>query len=429
MARILIITIGSRGDIQPFIALGKGLQAAGHEVALQTAEAYKPFVEENGLTYAYMNNDFMLLAESKEGQAAVEGGGKLSLMKKVMPMLRRMLEDEWQAARDFRPDAIIHHPKSLGGYHIAEKLNVPLFLSLALPLYTPTRAYPVPILSGIRLGAGFNRFSYKLMGWASAPYMGVINDFRVKTLGLTKRGRFASELVKPNGEPVPVLYAYSPHVLPVPEDYPPHVHVTGYWFLDQHADWQPSAELAQFLAAGAPPIYVGFGSMSGAKAQERAKIVIDALAKSGQRGLLASGWGGLKVSDLPSNVFTLEQAPHDWLFPRVSAVAHHGGAGTTAAGLRAGKPTIIVPFIADQPFWGKVVYELGVGPQPIPQNKLTVDALTAAMQRVVTDAEMRHRAEGMGEKIRAEDGIGDAVKIIARELRHPEMMTKAAQAI
>jgi sterol 3beta-glucosyltransferase len=429
MAKILIMTIGSRGDIQPFIALGKGLQAAGYEVALQTAEAYKPFVEENGLTYAYMNNDFMLLAESKEGQAAVEGGGKLSLMKKVMPMLRRMLEDEWQAARNFQPDAIIHHPKSLGGYHIAEKLNVPLFLSLALPLYTPTSAYPVPILSGVRLGSSFNRFSYKLIGWASAPYMGVINEFRVKTLGLTKRGRFASELVKPNGEPVPVLYAYSPHVLPVPEDYPSHVHVTGYWFLDRKENWQPPTELVQFLKAGAPPVYVGFGSMSGAKAQERAKIVIEALAKSGQRGLLASGWGGLKVSDLPANVFMLEQAPHDWLFQRVSAVVHHGGAGTTAAGLRAGKPTIIVPFIADQPFWGKVIYELGVGPQPIPQGKLTLEGLTTAIQRVVTDTEMRRHAEAVGEKIRAEDGVGNAIKMITQNMRRPETKSRMLETV
>src|SRR5690606_19464725 len=126
----------------------------------------------------------------------------------------------------------------------------------------------------------------------------------------------------------------------------------------------------------------------------------------------ASGWGGMKADDLPENVFMLDQAPHDWLFPRVSAVVHHGGAGTTAAGLRAGKPTVIVPFIADQPFWGRVVHELGVGTAPIPQKQLTVDALTAALNRVVHDADMRRRAEALGEKLRGEDGIGCAVEII-----------------
>jgi sterol 3beta-glucosyltransferase len=424
MTKILIITIGSRGDIQPFVALGKGLQTAGYEVAFQTAEAYKPFVQENGLPYLYMNNEFMKLTESKAGQAAAEGNSNLSLIKKVMPMLRRMLEDEWQAAQDFQPDVIIYHPKSLGGYHLAEKFDIPFFIALALPFYTPTSAYPNPVMSGVRLGGGFNRFSYKLMALANAPYMGVINDFRVNTLGLNKRGRFASELVKPNGEPVPVLYAYSPHVLPVPDDYPPHVHVTGYWFLDRSDDWQPSTDLIRFLDAGDPPIYIGFGSMSGLKAQERANIVMEALKKSGQRGLLASGWGGLKGSNLPTNVFMLEQASHDWLFPRVSAVVHHGGAGTTAAGLRAGKPTIIVPFIADQPFWGRIVYELGVGPQPIPQKKITADALAMALNTLNTDSEMRRRAEAMGDKIRTENGIGNAVDIINRVLARQMRVTQ-----
>ncbi len=416
MTRVLIITIGSRGDIQPFIALGKGLQSAGYDVALQTAEAYKPFVQAHGLNYLYMNNEFMNLTESKAGQAATEGGSKFSLMKQVMPVLRQMLEDEWRAAQDFKPDAIVYHPKSLGGYHIAEKLNIPLFLSLALPLYTPTSAYPTPVMAGLPLGGAFNRLSYKLMGLATAPYAGVINDFRVYTLGLQKRGRFASDLVKPNGKPVPVLYAYSPHVLPVPPDYPPHVHVTGYWFLDRAHDWHPPADLARFLEAGAPPVYVGFGSMSGTKAQERARVVLEALQRTGQRGVLASGWGGMKADDLPEDVFMLDHAPHDWLFPRMSAVVHHGGAGTTAAGLRAGKPTVIVPFIADQPFWGRVVHELGVGTAPIPQKNLTVEALTTALNRVVQDADMRRRAELLGEKLRAEDGIGCAVDIIRRTI-------------
>ncbi len=424
MTKILIITIGSRGDIQPFVALGKGLQAVGYEVALQTAEAYKAFVQDNGLSYLYMNNEFMKLTESKAGQAAAEGDSNLSLMKKVMPMLRQMLEDEWQAAQDFKPDVIIYHPKSLGGYHLAEKLDIPFFMALALPFYTPTSAYPNPIMSGIHLGSGFNHFSYKLMALATAPYMGVINDFRVNTLGLNKRGRFASELAKPNGEPVPVLYAYSPHVLPVPNDYPSYVHVTGYWFLDRTNDWQPSSELLSFLEAGAPPIYIGFGSMSGLKGEERADIVLEALKKSGQRGLLASGWGGLNATNLPANVFMLEQAPHDWLFPRVSAVVHHGGAGTTAAGLRAGKPTVIVPFIADQPFWGKVVYELGVGPQPIPQKKLTVDGLAMAINEAITDSAIRLHAESIGEKIRAEDGIANTVAIINRAVDSPMGMSQ-----
>lgn len=419
MTRILIITIGSRGDIQPFVALGQRLLSAGYEVALQTAESYRPFVEGHGVPYVHMNNDFMELTESKSGQAATEGKNSLALIREVMPRLRSMLHDEWAAAQAFRPDAIIYHPKSLGSRHIAEALKILAIMSLSLPLSTPTRAYPTPIMSGLKLGGAFNRLSYKVVDLATAPYAGMINEFRQTQLGLPKAGRFASDLVTTSGQPVPVLYAYSPHVVPVPEDYPASVHVTGYWFLEADAAWKPSQELLRFLEAGAPPVYVGFGSMSGAKAQARAQMVIEALKQAGQRGVLASGWGGLKAAELPESIFMLDQAPHDWLFPRMAAVVHHGGAGTTAAGLRAGKPSIIVPFIADQPFWGRVVHDLGAGPSPIPQKRLSVEGLSAAIRQATTDPAMRAKAEALGAKLRAEDGLANAVAALGRLLARP----------
>lgn len=414
MTNILLTTIGSRGDIQPFIALAKSLMNVGYTVALQTAESYRPVVESYGVPYAYMNNEFMALTESKEGQAAMDGGGKMALLKKVMPMLRRMLDDEWTAAQAFKPDMMIYHPKALGAYHIAEKLNIPAVIAVALPLYTPTNAYPVPIVTQLPFGNRLNRVSYQFMTLLNGIYAGVINDFRTNSLGLSKRGRFANELKTPTGEATPILYSYSRHVLPVPLDYPASVHVTGYWFLEGAQNWQPSAELSAFLDAGTTPVYIGFGSMSGTKAAERAEMVLEALAKTGQRGILASGWGGLKASKLPNHVFMLDQAPHDWLFPRVSAVVHHGGAGTTAAGLYAGKPTVIVPFIADQPFWGKVIHQAGFGPKPIPQGKLTMDGLSEAINIAVTDSEMRRRTEAVREKLHAENGLENALSVIRR---------------
>ncbi|OWY59323.1 UDP-glucose--sterol glucosyltransferase, partial [cyanobacterium TDX16] len=190
-------------------------------------------------------------------------------------------------------------------------------------------------------------FSYSVVKLIKAPYMGVINDWRA-AIGLPKRSWRTDDLIRADGSPVPVLYSYSPSVVPPPADYPASVAVTGYWFLDDAQDWQPPADLLAFLDAGAPPVYVGFGSMAGTDAAAKTRLVIAALQQSGQRGVLASGWGGLQASDLPESVFLLEQAPHDWLFPRMATVVHHGGAGTTAAGLRAGKPSVICPFIADQ---------------------------------------------------------------------------------
>ena len=412
---ILITTFGTRGDIQPFVALGQGLKAAGHTVALCTSEGYRSFVEEHGLNYLFMDDELLRLSQAALGEIS-SPGGMIGVFKRMAPAIRRGMDDEWQAARTFQPELIVYHPKCLGSFHVAEKLGIPALMSLPLPFYTPTRAYPVPFMAGIRLGGGFNRLSYRLMNLSSGMYGGAVNDFRAKALGLPPVGRFADLLVRSDGRPVPILYPYSPHVLPVPHDYPPHVHVTGYWFLDHALDWQPDPALAHFLEAGPPPVYVGFGSMSGAGAQKRATIVLEALQKTRQRGLLVSGWGGLKAADLPPDVCMVAHVPHDWLFPQVAAVVHHGGAGTTAAGLRAGKPTLICPFMADQPFWGGLVEHLGVGPAPIGQRHLTADRLAAAITTAVHNETMQQRAAELGQKIRAEDGVARAAEIIGATL-------------
>jgi sterol 3beta-glucosyltransferase len=411
--KVLISTFGTRGDIQPFIALGKGLQAVGYEIAICTPEGFKPLVTGNGLDYAYVDNEFLALTE--QSLQAQGTRSRLAVAKRFPAAIRRMLDDEWRAAQAFQPDAIIYHTKSLGSYHIAEKLGIPQILSLPLPA-TPTGDFPYPFFAGMRLGREINRLTYRLIALAQAMWAGTTNDFRVKTLGLSRLSRFADPLKGPDGKQVPVLYPYSRHLVPVPPDFPAHVHVTGYWFLDQAEDWSPGPELARFMDAGAPPVYVGFGSMGGTQPERRARIVLDALAKTGQRGLLASGWGGLKAADLPQDVMLTDAAPHDWLFPRMAAVVHHGGAGTTAAGLRAGKPSVICPFLGDQPFWGWAVHTTGVGPKPVPQRKLTAGRLADAIAIAASDQGMQRRAAELGEQIRAEDGVGRAVEIVGNVL-------------
>jgi UDP:flavonoid glycosyltransferase YjiC (YdhE family) len=188
--------------------------------------------------------------------------------------------------------------------------------------------------------------------------------------------------------------------------------VTGYWFLDPAADWTPPSALVEFLATGPPPVYVGFGSMGNQSPEETADLVVQALLQAGQRGIILSGWSGLRTAEKPDSVFMLDSAPFSWLFPRVAAVVHHGGAGTMAAGLRAGVPSIVVPFFGDQPYWGQRVVELGVGPQPIPRRRLTAERLAKAIQQAVSDQPMRQRATELGARIRAEDGVGRAVAIV-----------------
>jgi UDP:flavonoid glycosyltransferase YjiC (YdhE family) len=213
---------------------------------------------------------------------------------------------------------------------------------------------------------------------------------------------------------MPILYGFSPAVIPAPADWRDNIHITGFWYEEDTGHWQPPEALLDFLNSGPAPIYIGFGSMSSRNPEQTTEMVIRALRQTNQRAILLSGWGGLLKKDLPESVYMIESIPHSWLFQRVSAVVHHGGASTTAAGLYAGIPSLIIPFFGDQPFWGKRVSDLGVGPSPIPRNRLTVDRLANAIYEMVNNEGMRRRAKELGMQIRSENGLRNAVEIISR---------------
>ncbi|GAB4212071.1 MAG: glycosyltransferase [Roseiflexaceae bacterium] len=409
---ILILTLGSRGDVQPYIALGMGLRAAGYDVTLSSEARFAGFVEQHGLRFAPLRGELLSLLQTPEGKAALVGkGNPVKLLRQVGPMLRQVLDDEWQIAQE--ADAVIYHPKALGGHSIAEKLGIPGILALPLPLYSPTRAFPSLLLPFDNLGGTLNQASHQLTVWlSSVSTSSVLNRWRKEVLDLPPAG----DPLTLHGRPLLRLYGYSPALLPTTGDWAGHSVATGYWFLDQQAAWQPPPALLAFLRDGPPPVYIGFGSMPAQDAQANTTLVLEALERAGQRGVLASGWGGLAAAELPPSVYLLEEAPHDWLFPQMAAVVHHGGAGTTAAGLRAGVPTVICPFFGDQPFWGRRVAALGAGPQPIPQRRLTAARLAEAIRNAVGDPAIRQRAAALGDTIRAEDGVARAVKLIEQEV-------------
>jgi sterol 3beta-glucosyltransferase len=409
--KILITTVGTRGDIQPFVALARGLMAAGNTVAVCAPAGFGPFIESYGVTLLPMDNEVLNLTQAALTEASTLRDG-IRIGRQMRPAIRRMMDDEWRAAHGWQPDLIIAHPKCLGSPHAAERLQIPVVLAIPLPCYTPTAAFSMPLFPPLPFGGWVNRATYGLNRLSSLMFAATINDFRRTSLALPPISRLADPLLRADGRPIPILYPYSPALLPVPSDFPPHVHVTGTWFLDHPAGWAPSADLVRFLDAGPPPIYVGFGSMRGSAEDRRAALVIDALAQTGQRGVLASGWGGLTASQVSDRVVVLDEVPHDWLFPQIAAVMHHGGAGTTAAGVRAGKPSIVCPFLGDQPFWGRVIQQRGVGPAPIPQKRLTRERITAAITTVVQDTAMGARAAALGEAVRREDGVGCAVAIL-----------------
>ena len=417
--RITIFAAGSRGDVQPCIVLGRELQRAGLSVLLAAPENFAGFIQGYGLCFCPLRGDVQQIMASETGRRLMETGSanplkSIRAMRTMLgPVAMQMAEDVFEACRD--TEALI----SLAvfapfGKSIAEVLSIPLINVEPTPLL-PTGTFPAP---GWPVQRNLGRLHNRLSGFAMLQviwqwYRPVVNDFRQR-FGLSPYTTASFYRVLTS---TPLLGAYSPTVIPHPPDWPDSVHVTGYFFLDAQADWQPPAELEAFLDSGNPPVYIGFGSMAGRNPEHFAAIVLEALAKSGQRGVLLTGWGGMHAMSVPDNVFVVDSALHSWLFPRMAAVVHHGGAGTTAEGLRAGVPSMIVPFIVDQPFWGKRVKALGVGPEPIPRNKLTADRLAHAIRVAVTYPEMKQRAAALGEAIRAEDGVGNAVNIVKQYLR------------
>ncbi len=415
---LTLFAIGSRGDVQPVLALGKGLQAAGYEVTLATHGIYEEFVTQHGLSFFPVEGNPLELLSQESSQEWIETGrNPLAMLVKMRelgtPIFRRLTNDYLEAVR--HTDAIITSGIALyASLSVIEKTGLPAMGAYVQPLH-PTRhianAMSTPPPAWLPFKGLYNRLSHDIlleMNWRI--FKGPVNEIRQTVLELPPMTESFRRSIR---QPVPCIYGFSPQVIPPPPDWGDHLTVTGYWFLDE-PDWTPPGDLRAFLDAGEPPVYIGFGSMASRRAEEMTQIALQALKQSGQRGLLASGWGGITQRDLPDDVFLIDSAPHNWLFPRMAAVVHHGGAGTTGAGLRAGVPSILVPHFGDQNFWGTTVNNLGVGTKPIPRKRLTASKLEAAIRRAVTDAGIIRRATTLGEQIRQEDGVASAVRVVER---------------
>jgi sterol 3beta-glucosyltransferase len=411
--RFTILAHGSRGDVQPYVALGIGLQRAGHTVCLAAPELFESFVTGHGLEFAPLAGDPTDLMRSAVARAGHEGNILQSarvVLEYALPLAAQVMADTFRACQ--RADAVIHSLLMTAvGHEAARRIDCPDFSALVFAVLAPTAAFPCPGFPQWPMGPVYNRLTHQLfvqLLWRGGGMAYGWLRRRDPTLPRLSGWPFR----RSNERPTPILYGFSPSVIPKPADWGDHVHVTGYWSLEEAPDWQPPAELERFLEAGPPPIFVGFGSVISREARELTETVVAALAKVGQRGVLLTGWGGLGGLDLSDQVCQIESAPFDWLFPRMAAVVHHGGIGTTAAGLRAGVPTVVVPFTADQPFWGRRVHQLGVGPRPIHRRRLTVQVLAEAIRVAVSDETMHQQARTLGERLSTEDGVARAVAVI-----------------
>ncbi len=410
--KVAIVANDTRGGIQPYIALGRALQGAGHDVRMVAPSDFSSMFVDAGLPFAALAGGVEEAVRNSGG--AAERGTIASVRLSVREMPKRILV--WTREALAACEGVDLITGGVGGMvvalSVAEKLGVPFVETHLQPLGFPTDAYPGVLLSGVPrwLGAWGRRMSHHLTEAALwMPFRGLMQSARTKVLGLS--GRPTANLGQP------VIYAFSRHVVPMPDDPKRERHVVGYWTLPAGATWQPPPALEAFLAQPGPVVSIGFGSMASEDPARVTALVQGAVRDAGVRAVLLSGWGGLK--SLPDNneVLCADALPHDWLFPRVAAVVHHGGAGTTGAALRSGVPAIVVPFAMDQPFWGQRVAAIGAGPTPIPRRKLTQDRLSAALKSTVADEQLHSKAASLGGLIRAEDGLGRTVALLEQVKR------------
>ncbi|XP_015088035.1 sterol 3-beta-glucosyltransferase UGT80A2-like isoform X1 [Solanum pennellii] len=417
--QIVMLIVGTRGDVQPFIAIGKRLQEYGHRVRLATHANFKEFVLTAGLEFYPLGGDPVVLAgymvknkgflPSAPSEIPVQRNQLKEIISSLLPACE---EPDMDTGVPFKADAIIANPPAYGHTHVAEALKIPIHIFFTMP-WTPTSEFPHP-LSRIKQPAGY-RLSYQIVD--SLIWLGIrdmINDTRKRKLKLRPVTYLSSSQVSVLD--IPHGYIWSPHLVPKPKDWGPKVDVVGFCFLDLASGYEPPESLVNWLKDGQKPIYIGFGSLPVQEPEKMTQIIVEALERTGQRGIINKGWGGLgNLAEPKDFVYLLDNCPHDWLFLQCSAVVHHGGAGTTAAGLKAACPTTIVPFFGDQPFWGERVHARGVGPPPIPIDEFSLPKLVEAIEFML-DPKVKENAVELAKAMENEDGVTGAVKAFFKHL-------------
>lgn len=399
--RVLIVAPGTRGDVAPMVGLGARLHREhGFGVAVAANPAYSALVETAGLEFRELAGDMnQLVTPAPPGKSP-----KPADLRRYMRDLTGYMDlaaSGTLAAAQAGTDMILANSIAPYAFDVAEALGIPAMGAYLQPL-EPSRDYaPVALGATWNLTASGNKLLGTLMAQAKAPYDSPAARIRSE-LGLPPKSRRRSDAERRKRD-FPILHGFSPAVVPRPGDWRAGLKLTGYWWPEADADWSPPSELEAFLADGPPPVFIGFGS-SGAM---DADFMLDVVDRAGARAVL-QGVDGVSLA----NAISIGDVPHQWLFPRVSVAVHHAGAGTTAAALRAGIPSVAVPIFTDQPFWARRVYALGAGPKPVPYKNLTADRLAAAIGRAQATASYAENARGVSRKLLAEDSVAPVAAAI-----------------
>ena len=422
---LVIVTSGSRGDVQPYLALAIRAARDGHRVTLATHAVFESWVRSHGIAFRPLHGDPMAMLANPGAGAWLTKGSLAGLWdfarefgRDFHALFEGLLHDMTVATAD--ADVVLYGAVCMAAAQLHEVRGTPVIAGFLQPL-TPTTAFPAAGLTYREPASPWDRRRNRVTHLVAEqllwqPSRRTVNGWRDRELHappVPLLGLFASQR---ESSAYPICYAYSPAVLPRPADWPVWIGPTGWWFLDEPT-FEPSPALAAFVSAGDAPVTIGFGSMTPQDGEWLTGIVLDACDRAECRAVLLQGWGTLGNVSLPATVHVERDVPHAWLYPRSSAIVHHGGAGTTGAAVRSGVPSAIVPLGFDQQFWGSLLHTRGISPAPIKRRDLTAPALAAAIRTARTDSAMRDAADLLGTRVRAEDGTGVA---LARIVSHAE---------
>lgn len=407
--RISLLAIGSTGDVRPMALLGRELALRGHQVTLSAFAALSPLAAEAGISFKPLPGDAALFI----GSIIKPGANPLTYLRRLIASLHDVLELMLDAmyAEFLCADIVVTTFFGATPYAMAEKAGVPLYQVHFSPL-DPTGLYCLPVMRSLPLGRAFNLFLYhlafRMIGRVEKRYA---HPWCARNGLPRRRGGARPDYRIGDGE-VSVLYAFSEHIVPRAPEWGSAIRQVG-CFQEPSPAFDPPEALQAFLDAGEPPLYIGFGSMTSGDADECLRTILGALKRTGLRAVLSAGWSAINSAEFPDTVYCIREfVPHNWLFSRVRAVVHHGGAGTTAAGLLAGAPTLVVPFGSDQFFWGERVHALGCGPKPLARSRLSARALSGRLAQLVSQDAYRRNAEAMAARLQKEQGVRLAADII-----------------
>lgn len=413
--RITMLTYGSRGDVEPFIALGIGLQKAGHSVRLAAPAPYAPLIETYGLAFEPIEGNPGELTRAFADRAGLSAPRMIArMMEHVLPLAEETFRAAEKAAQD--ADLIVHSfLMTDAGHTLARSRGVPDVSAQFFPVFLPTTAFSAVALPDLPLGPIYRRATHSLTT-AVFRYGSrlLYRRVRARATGLPRLATWPFQST--DGDPTPVLLAYSPHILPKPPDWPTWAHVTGYWQLPPPDGWAPPDALLRFLESGPVPIYFGPGSMRSRHMGQLLRSVVASCRAHEQRVVLGTSPKSLDAELGSGDVFYAEGIPHRWLFPRMRFILHHGGAGTAGAAARAGVPSTAIPFSADQAFWSRRIHQLGVGPAAPSARRLTRNAVEGILQEALTNPAYARRAGDLRAKLLREDGVAAAVQVIQKQL-------------